>query len=241
VGRPAVGSQFGAVALLAEPARRAVYRYVAEQPREVGREEAARAVGIDRSLAAFHLDKLTESGLLEVSYRRLSGRSGPGAGRPAKVYRRAEREFDVTVPPRDYALLARLMAEALIASRADAPLRRVARSFGRALGASARDAAGSRPSARRLRNAMERVLLEHGFQPFQGVDGAVRLRNCPFHALSRQYQDSVCGMNLELIRGLLRGLGAPGLTARLERPPGLCCVVIHGAGIRRGSASRRRA
>lgn len=53
--------------------------------RGMSRAEAADAVGVARTLAAFHLGKLVDAGLLEVAHRRLTGRSGPGAGRPAKV------------------------------------------------------------------------------------------------------------------------------------------------------------
>src|SRR2546423_55622 len=113
LGSPDVASQISAIAALNEPIRRALYAYVLEQPGPVGRDEAAEAVGITRELAAFHLDKLLEEGLLDVEYRRLSGRSGPGAGRPAKLYHPSRRQVQVILPGRHYELAARLMAEAL--------------------------------------------------------------------------------------------------------------------------------
>ncbi|MGW0855408.1 helix-turn-helix domain-containing protein, partial [Streptomyces sp. NPDC002690] len=82
-----------AIAMLQDPVRRRLYAYVAAQGREVGRNEAAEATGVARTLAAHHLDKLTEAGLLASGSRRLTGRSGPGAGRPAKVYTRVLTEF----------------------------------------------------------------------------------------------------------------------------------------------------
>src|SRR5512141_2158384 len=96
----AVERQLAGLAVLSEPARRALYVYVADRQADVGRDEAARAVGVSRSLAGFHLDRLVEEGLLEASFRRLSGRTGPGAGRPAKVYRRSRRQLEVSLPPR---------------------------------------------------------------------------------------------------------------------------------------------
>ncbi|MFS2294468.1 MAG: transcriptional regulator, partial [Actinomadura sp.] len=91
-----------AIALLKDPVRLRLYEFVVAQGREVGRNEAAEAAGVTRTLAAFHLDKLVDGGLLEAGSRRLTGRSGPGAGRPAKVYRRAAGERGVSVPARDY-------------------------------------------------------------------------------------------------------------------------------------------
>jgi len=100
------------VAVLSEPVRRALYAHVAEQPQPVGRDAAAVAVGVSRSLAAFHLDRLVDAGLLDVTYRRLSGRSGPGAGRPAKLYLRSSRQVELSLPARRYELAARLFADA---------------------------------------------------------------------------------------------------------------------------------
>src|SRR5258707_10767985 len=102
-----------AIALLQDPARRSLYEFVVAAGREVSRNEAAQAVGLQRTLAAFHLDRLASTGLLEVAYRRLGARSGPGAGRPAKLYRRAATERTVSVPPRDYARAAQVLAEAI--------------------------------------------------------------------------------------------------------------------------------
>ena len=101
-----------ALSALDDPTRRRLYDYVAARDRPVARDEAAAGVGVGRTLAAYHLDKLAAEGLLTVAYERRSGRTGPGAGRPAKLYTRADRELVASVPPRDYALVARLLAEA---------------------------------------------------------------------------------------------------------------------------------
>src|SRR5207302_9330062 len=47
-----LAAQISAVAALNEPVRRALYTYILQKPEAVGREEAARAVGITRELAA---------------------------------------------------------------------------------------------------------------------------------------------------------------------------------------------
>ena len=79
----------GALSALGDPTRRSAYDYVAAQGRPVGRDEVATALGIGRTLAAYHLDRLAKEGLLSVAYARRSGRTGPGAGRPAKLYERS--------------------------------------------------------------------------------------------------------------------------------------------------------
>src|SRR4051812_15775669 len=106
-----------AIGLLQEPVRRAVYEYAAGRTEPVGRDEVATALGIGRTLAAFHLDKLAGAGLLEVSFGRRAG--GPGAGRPPKLYRRAATEVTVSIPPRDYRALAEILAEAIEVAGAD--------------------------------------------------------------------------------------------------------------------------
>lgn len=217
-------------ALLAEPVRRALYLHVARQPSDVSRDQAADAVGVDRSLAAFHLDKLVAGGLLDATYRRLSGRSGPGAGRPSKLYRRSERTIEVSVPARQYELLAGLLARAVGASAdASAALGAAARRLGETLGTEARAAAGPRPDRERLLESAEAVLDRMGFQPFRDEGGTVRLRNCPFDALAKDHRDLVCRMNLELSRGVIEGLRVKGIEAALDPQARMCCVALRRA------------
>lgn len=198
-----------AIAALHDPLRRRLYDYVAAAGHEVGRAEAAEAVDVQRTLAAFHLDKLVEVGLLETAYRRLSGRSGPGAGRPAKVYRRAPGEHAMSVPARDYRTVATLLAGIVEDAGGDEALNAAARRHGRAVGAAARPA------------ELGAVLAEQGYEPYPGAEeGTLRLRNCPFHAVSAEFPPLVCGMNLALLQGVLDGLGDTDLTARLDAEPG---------------------
>jgi len=220
-------AQISAISALNEPLRRALYAYVLSQTGAVGREEAGKAVGISRELAAFHLDKLLEEGLVDVEYRRLSGRDGPGAGRPAKLYRASERQLEISLPGRRYELAARLLAEAFTQQGTDPAeaLDQVAHRFGEDLGGRARRRLAGRPSDSRLLHTTCEVLRDQGFEPTQ-TGGTVRLRNCPFQSIARDHPELVCGMNLSLARGLLAGLGAGGLEARLEPQPGMCCVAF---------------
>jgi predicted ArsR family transcriptional regulator len=220
--------QFESLGAIGDPVRRALYLHVSSRNDEVSRDQAARALRISRALAAFHLDKLVEAGLLEASFRRLSGRSGPGAGRPSKLYRRSLQQIDVTLPARRYELAARLLTRAVSeggVSQAGA-LERAAEAWGREIGTEARGRPGARlDSARLLRNALE-ALRALGFEARQESDGDVVLENCPFAALQRDTPALICGMNLALCRGLVAGLEATRWNARLEPRAGRCCVVI---------------
>jgi predicted ArsR family transcriptional regulator len=220
--------QISGLAALDEPVRRSLYLYVAGRPGEVSRDEAARAVGISRTLAGFHLDRLAGEGLLETSFRRLSGRAGPGAGRPAKLYRRSGRQLEVSLPQRSYQLAAQVLAEAIDASQAPetrGALKRTARRIGERIGAESKARAGSRPGkARRLAGAMA-ALAANGYEP-ERAPGEIRLRNCPFHALVGEHQELVCGMNLALMQGVVEGLELPGVRPVLDPRPGRCCVSL---------------
>ena len=227
LGSEEAASQISAIAALNEPLRRNLYAYIIAHADAVGRDEAAEALGITRDLAAFHLDKLLEEGLLDVEYRRLTGRSGPGAGRPAKLYRPSARHVRVSLPERRYDLAARLMAEALEDPAGDpkAAVDRAARRFGETIGVQARRHLGRRPSATRLLERACDVLREYGFEPV-GVGEEIRLRNCPFDAIAKDHNALVCGMNLAMAEGLVAGLGAEGIDVRLDPLPGTCCVAL---------------
>ncbi|MDQ2935520.1 MAG: transcriptional regulator [Chloroflexota bacterium] len=221
-----------AVALLHEPVRRALYEWVADAGRAVSREEAAAGVDISRALAAFHLDRLVREGLLIAEYRRLSGRSGPGAGRPAKLYRRGPRQVTVSLPERRYEIAAELFAETIEQLGEQLPpdaLRAAARRVGQAVGSAARKRLGGRPGQKRLRLALVETLRERGYQPREAASGEIELGNCPFHALVDDHRPLACGMNLALADGLLDGLGASN-EARYHPEPGQCCVIIGSPG-----------
>ena len=215
---------------LDDPVRRRLYAAVSIRSEPLGRDEAAAAAGIGRGLAAYHLDKLVEAGLLTATYQRPEGRSGPGAGRPAKLYSRSDREFAVTVPPREYELAARLLVRAVESDptgRSRAALHAAAHQLGRELGSQAEPAQPSRPDTLvPALGELETVLAGHGYEPERCGHDVTRLRNCPFHQLARQHRDTVCAMNLALIEGMTAGMKASTLRAALDPQPGYCCVTI---------------
>jgi predicted ArsR family transcriptional regulator len=220
-----------AIGALAEPNRRALYDYVVEQREWVSREQAAAALVLGRGIASHHLDRLAEEGLLEVDFRRLNDRRGPGAGRPAKVYRRARSEIAVSLPARDYELAGHLLADAIEMCGTDdvpieAAIAQVARSEGTKIGIETKRRIRPRSGATKRQAALFEELRVRGFEP-ELRDRVVVLNNCPFHQLAQTHTQLICGMNLCLLDGLLDELGPTDLRAELEPEDDSCCVRLH--------------
>jgi predicted ArsR family transcriptional regulator len=228
VGVP-VTDRIAAVASLGDGVRRRLYEFVAGEGRPIGREEAAAATGIKRPLAAYHLDRLVDQGLLQTRYERPEGRSGPGAGRPGKLYARADEEVDVSLPPRSYDVAAQLLAAAIEESRSAETakaLKRATLRLGRELGADVRQRAARAKGRDRATKALVDVLRDRGYEPFTDTHGVVRLRNCPFHRLAADHTDLVCGMNLSMMKGMVDAGPDVGLRPVLDPRPGQCCVAF---------------
>jgi len=223
--------QIAAIASLDDPVRRGLYLYVSGRGREVGRDEAARAVRISRALAAFHLDKLVHHGLLDTTFRRLTKRRGPGAGRPAKLYRRSDRQLDVTLPPRRYELAGRVLATALTGAppAVRRALTRAAQHAGRRLAERGERQRRGASRATRSLAQVSALLTSCGYEPVRR-NGELRLSNCPFGTLVVECQPLMCETNLALVRGVLAGLGTSAVRARLRSEPGSCCVMVYTPG-----------
>lgn len=206
-----------AVSTLDEPTRRRIYEFVCPKRDAVSRDDVSEALEIPRQTAAFHLEKLADAGLLDVEYARRSGRSGPGAGRPSKLYRRSRHEVRVQLPERSYDIAGELLAQAVedadrTGESPRACLARSAAELGREIGL---------PEGVTDEELMK-VLAEAGYEPRVEGDDIV-LVNCPFHALAERHTRLVCGMNLDLVSG---ALGSAAERARLEPHEGYCCVRI---------------
>lgn len=196
--------EVAAVSALADPTRRQVYEAVTGAHEKVSRDQIAASLNIGRTLAAHHLDKLAEAGLLDVTFQR-----GAAGGRPAKLYRRAEKQVAVNLPPRSYVEAGELLAEALDKAGADKVLQQVARQRGRRVPAG---------------EGMWDTLESHGYEPVR-EGGEILLRNCPFHQLAQEFPPLICGMNLALLTGLAEGAQWP-VEVQMQPQPGFCCVAL---------------
>lgn len=220
------------VAVLSEPRRREVYDFVSDHDDPITRDDVAEGLSIARSLAAFHLDKLADAGLLEVSFGRPPGRvGGPGAGRPSKRYTVSATQIDVSVPRRRYDIAGRILAKAVALSSArrsktaSEVAMTVAHEEGVRLGEE--HAAPGRATTQRALTGVEQTLSTVGYQPT--IEGSsVRLRNCPFHSLTEVAPRLVCEVNESFISGVVSGLGSEDVVeADLCGPTdGDCCVVV---------------
>jgi predicted ArsR family transcriptional regulator len=217
-------TQVGGVAALDHGLSRRAYQVVVERG-WVSRDIAAAALDVARSVAAFHLDKLVDAGLLMTRYERTSGRTGPGAGRPAKLYGRSTQQIDVSLPPRRYDLAGALLADAVTRSTAGGvpiteAVSQVAREAGERTGYDAQQAGRGRSA----RPVLMDLLARHGYEP-RRQESDIRLLNCPFHRLADDHRELICGMNLDFVAGAIDGVGAtPTFAARLAPEPGSCCV-----------------
>lgn len=205
-----------AISCLDDPTRRAVYEFMRSRSGPVSRTETAEALGLPRSTASFHLDKLADDGLASVEFKRLGTRTGPGSGRPAKLYSATEAEIAFSIPPRRYDLAAELMAEAIERSSTtgatiDASLRTVAHDAGEA---HASEAGGIRE-----------LLEDAGYEPHEEL-GGFTLGNCPFHRLAAGHAITVCSLNLAFLEGALVGAAddAHAVTGETDGAP--CCARI---------------
>lgn len=212
-------SDVGSIGLLVEPTRRLLYQYVSDAGRAVSREEVAEGTDVPVHTVKFHLDRLVEGGLLATEFHKLTGRTGPGSGRPSKHYRRGDAEIAVTLPPRQYDLLSSVLSDAVaIASATEEPV-------GQVVGRVARETGCEMGREHEAAGDLESVLRSCGYEPTTtGHD--VILRNCPFHQAATRHEELICGINLDFVSGLLEGSGATHCEARLTPTPGQCCVTV---------------
>lgn len=224
----------GAIGALDDDLRRRMYIFIRRQGRPTSREEAAAAAGISRKLAAFHLDKLVERGLLSAHYARAPGRSASAPGRSSKLYQPSGLEVDVSLPERRYDVVGEILVAALDQDPGESPrevAKRIAFEKGRSIGDRIRDRKHlCRPASEEALAEAENALSDFGFEPYRVGSDTLALRNCPFHALAQQSPEFVCGLNREFIDGLLRGLGNDSVEAALLPTAGECCVRLRAVG-----------
>jgi len=221
-------AEWQAAAALKDPRRRAMYELLREAERPLTRDEVAEATGMTRNGVGFHLDALVDAGLLVADYARPPGRGGPGAGRPSKRYATTGTAIDLAVPVRRYVELSRRLSEAVVRTGTEdveLEIMRSARADGVEAGRRARPEDGGPSTV----DALMDLLRSLGYRPLPATEpGAVPLRDCPFHAVSRAVPELVCPANLTYLQGLLDGIGAAAeLRAVLDEAGSGCCVSLH--------------
>lgn len=208
--------QLSAIAAISDPQRRALFEFVSRSESPVSRDAAAEGLQIPRSTAAFHLDRLVQEGVLEIEFKRLSGKTGPGAGRPSKLYRRSVGEISVSIPPRRYDLAGNIMAEAIDESdRTGEPVRTVLATISAKTGHEIGAAAGS----------LDAALDSCGYEPRDDGNGGMVLTNCPFDKLAAKHSDIICGANVALLQGVADGASETERTVEFVTPANGCCCV----------------
>jgi predicted ArsR family transcriptional regulator len=220
----AFGHRVTKLGALADPVRRALYRFIADQPGSVSREQAADGIDVPRHTAKFHLDRLVDEGLLVTEFKRLTGRTGPGAGRPAKLYRRSPEEVAVSLPSRRYDLAGDVLADAVERSLGGTAMDVAIREAATDAGTRAAEAAGTPDPTTSELDRVAGVLAPFGYEP--RVDGDLLLKNCPFDRLATDHTDLVCGMNLAFVDAVADGLGCTAVRPELDPDPRRCCVRV---------------
>jgi predicted ArsR family transcriptional regulator len=203
-----------AAASLRDPVRTKLYDLISIQDGAMSRDEAALAVDVPRSTVAFHLDRMVESGLLEVEYRRRSGKGGPGAGRPAKLYRRSHHVITLSLPERRYDIVGEVLAGAIEKAQ-DGAL-----SIAEAVAEVAREA-GAR--AAEGHPDLLAALTAGGYEPRFEENGDVVFGNCPFDELADGHRSLVCGLNVNLVQGMAETCGCES-SIHQDPTAGHCCV-----------------
>ncbi|VXB03128.1 conserved hypothetical protein [Arthrobacter sp. 9V] len=209
--------KLAAAASLNDENRRKLYGYVVAAGYAVGRDEAASVLELPRSSVSFHLDRMVDDGLLQVEFRKSPGRSGPGSGRPSKLYCPVVDEIGVSFPERHYDLAGHIMAAALKRAGDGAPV-----------AAALQEVAAAKGSELGRPDDFPGVLRDLGYQPVSDTSGGYRLLNCPFHRLSQDHREVVCAMNGAFLAGAARasGLSADVVVPVPDHGPGHCCARI---------------
>jgi predicted ArsR family transcriptional regulator len=209
------GERLRAVASLGEPVRKDLFDLVRGSGRPLSRDDCAAELGLPRSTVRAHLDRLVEEQLLVVEFRKVGEKTGPGSGRPTKLYTAAHSEVSASVPPRHYDLAAGLLAAAVqrsIDTGADIRqcLADVARQEGRRLGSQA--------------GTIHELLVNAGYSPESDGEGGTVMANCPFHRLSQDHAGVMCALNGSLLGGALEGCGDASHTLAPDEKVSHCCA-----------------
>ncbi|GBD83663.1 helix-turn-helix domain protein [bacterium BMS3Abin02] len=191
-------------ATLGDPTRRSIYLRVRSSPEPLTATLVANEFGIHPNVARHHLDRLTEEGYLEVTRRRPTGKTGPGAGRPAKCYAATLKEIDLQFPTRRYDLLIDLLVRIVLHLAPGDGLQialEIGRDFGREL-ASGITTTGDGDLAASLETVAS-LMQKEGFEIIADPAGEKLLtEHCPFSAGKFEHPEVLCSLD----RGIMTGI-----------------------------------
>lgn len=185
------------ISALQDPTRRRILLdFYVQQPERTS-AEVAEAVGVHRTVAHGHLERLVALGYLVSSQRRGT------SGKPAKLYRLAGRQIDLSYPVRRFERLAALLAGGL-QRMSDGP--RIAHEAGRRYGASLVTKPAA--SAGSLLGQLGALGAE-----YQLANDEVLAQNCIFRQACEGAEDVVCELHAGILEGAFQ---AAGLELRTE-------------------------
>jgi len=193
------------LAAVGDPELRDALLYARGQARPVTADELATAKDVHRNVARSRLERLVEAGLLAPAYERRSGRSGPGAGRPAKTYSVVPQLESIEFPANHSESLTALLVDALAAGGGRERLRETGVAFGRELGR----AAGLRPVKKleagfeRLCEAVRTLGYQASLEQVEPNGAVIASPTCPLRPLVRARREAV-----EIDRGMWAGLAS---------------------------------
>jgi predicted ArsR family transcriptional regulator len=209
--------------------------YVRGSPDPVSADDAAAALGVHRSVARSRLERLLRAGLLVTTFVRRSGRAGPGAGRPAKLYSPAPEAQTLEFPPRRLpTLVARLLDELPAEGRQEA-LRSAGEEYGRDLARASRlrSSADVRKGLERVCAAVRSLGFHATLERMDGDTAVIATPTCPLRPLVTERPEAALidrGMWAGLVERGVRGARAESVECETHScldGGESCAVVLH--------------
>jgi predicted ArsR family transcriptional regulator len=190
------------LAAVGDPDLRDALLFARSHARPVTADELAEARNLHRNVARSRLERLADAGLLSADYERRTGRTGPGAGRPAKTYSVVPQVTSIAFQDQNESL-AGLLVDALAARGGAEPLREVGVEFGRELARSARlrPAKTTKTGFERVCAAVRRLGYQASLESVDDAGAVIATPTCPLRPLVRARQEAVA-----IDRGMWAGL-----------------------------------
>lgn len=192
---------------LGEETRFDIFRRIASSPEPLSVKELVSQLGMHHSAIRIHLNKLQEAGLIHAKKRHMPG----VVGRPQLAFLPSAQALSITLPPRNYELLARLAMDlALAREDAESP-----EDFGVHWGRgymreSGRFADGPAPLDEALDALMVELRQLGASSNVSRVDDGYQIleTNCVFAELATDHAPLVCSLHQGVMRGMLTEMSA---------------------------------